>query len=299
VNLEQLEAISAVVEHGGFRAAAEFLNKSQPALSQSVRNLEEEFGIKIFDRESYRAKLTEVGAVFLASSREALEASRRTARIAQELGQKDVELKIRVAVDALAPIQSIELMALECSRPVVPVTLILEKTILQGSHTQLIDGTVDLALAPSPADDRKIESLPVETVSLVGVVSRKLLQEKRVANAEFLRTHPQVLVYDKTFDEPADALNPSPISGDGGPKIFTPDHFTKLALIAAGVGWGRLSKSELDSTEGLVPMDSKLCKPIKLELCLMRAKHRPIGIIARKIWGVFEARQLSTRASKR
>ncbi|CAN5624166.1 LysR family transcriptional regulator [soil metagenome] len=291
MKLDQLEAVNAVVETGGFRAAAEFLNKSQPALSLSIKNLEDEFGIKIFDRASYRPTLTEVGAVFLASSRKAIEAAEQTSRIAYELGQKKTETKIRVALDALAPVSFIELIALECSRPVVPVVLILEKTILQGSIAPLIEGTVDLALAPLPLGDSKIESLQVHTVSLVGVVSRKLLKEKRSADASFLQKHPQILVYDKTFDAPPDDLNPHAVEREGGAKIFTPDHFTKLALIEAGVGWGRLSSSEVEMRKDLVSIDVKHCRPLRLELCLMRAKKRPAGPIAKNIWKVFEGRR--------
>ena len=50
MTLDQLEAVHAIVERGSFRAAAEQLHRSQPALSASVKNLEDEFGIRIFDR---------------------------------------------------------------------------------------------------------------------------------------------------------------------------------------------------------------------------------------------------------
>lgn len=288
MNLDQLESVHAIIEKGSFRAAAEYLHRSQPALSASIKNLEEEFNIQIFDRSSYRPRLTEVGAVFINASRRALEAAQYTSRIGMELGQKKAETKLRVSVDPLAPIEAIELIAQECARPAVPVALILDKTILKGSHSLLLDGKVDLALAPSAHDDSNIESIVIETVSLVSVVSRKLLQEKRHADAAFLKSHAQILVYDKDFDEPPDELMPNPIYEGGGPKIFAPDHFTKLRLIEGGLGWGRISASEFENSQDLVLINKKLCKTISLDLCLMRPKNRPIGPIARKIWAVFE-----------
>jgi len=287
MNLDQLESVHAIVEKGSFRAAAEYLHRSQPALSASIKNLEEEFNIQIFDRSSYRPRLTEVGAIFINASRKALEAAQYTSRIGMELGQKKAETKLRVSVDPLAPIEAIEMIAQECARPTVPVALILDKTILKGSHSLLVEGKVDLALAPCAQDDNSIESIVIETVSLVSVVSRKLLQEKRNADAAFLKSHAQILVYDKDFDDPPDALMPNPLYEGGGPKIFAPDHFTKLRLIEGSLGWGRISQSEFENSQDLVLINKRYCKTISLDLCLMRPRHRPLGPIARKIWEVF------------
>lgn len=183
MTLDQLEAINAIVEKGSFRAAAEFLNKSQPALSASIKNLEDELGLLIFDRNEYRPKLTEAGLVFLSSSRAVLEAANQALRVGIELGKNKAETKLRVSVDPLVPLEAIEIIAHECSRPTVPILLVLDKTILNGSYQDLIIGNVDLALAPRPKENdpesNKLEKINIETVTLVGVVSRKLLQEKK------------------------------------------------------------------------------------------------------------------------
>lgn len=288
MNLEQLETVLAIIDKGSFRAAAEHLHRSQPALSASIKNLEEEFGIQIFDRSEYRPKLTEVGSVFINSARKTLEASYETAKIAKELGQNKAETKLKVALDPLVPIEAIEIIAHECSRPVIPVVLIMEKTVLHGSHSLVIEGKVDLALAPCPFDEERIEKITIETVSLVGAVSRKLLQEKRKPDAEFLRTHPQIFVYNKDTDERKDELTPDPLYDGGGPKIYVPDHSTKLRLVCNGLGWGRISQSEFEQEKDLVLIDKKICRPYELELCLMKPRLRPIGPIARRIWTIFE-----------
>lgn len=287
MNLEQLETVLAIIDKGSFRAAAEHLHRSQPALSASIKNLEEEFGIQIFDRGQYRPKLTEVGSVFINSARKTLEASYHTARIAKELGQKKAETKLKVALDPLVPIEAIEIIAHECSRPTVPVVLVMEETVLHGSHSLVIDGKVDLALAPCPHDEERIEKITIETVTLIGAVSRKLLQEKRKPDEAFLKSHPQIFVYNKDEDSKKDDLSPDPLYDGGGPKIYVPDHSTKLRLIINGLGWGRISQSEFESEKGLVLIDKKICRPYELELCLMKSKFRPIGPIAREIWNIF------------
>lgn len=288
MNLEQIEAVLAIIEKGSFRAAAESLHKSQPALSSSIKNLEEEFDIQIFDRSEYRPKLTEVGSVFIQSAKKTLQASRETLKIAQELGLNKAETKIKIAIDPLASVESIEIIAHECARPIVPVVLILDKTVLHGSHSLLLDGSVDLALAPCPHDEDRIEKIVLEKVTLVGAISRKLLQEKRKADAQFLKNNAQVFVYNKNFDDPNDdGLTPNPIYDGGGRKIYVPDHFTKLNLIRNGLAWGRISQTEFDQSQDLVLIDHKICGPLELELCLMRSRNRPSGPIARTIWNVF------------
>lgn len=289
MNLDQLEAVLTIIDKGSFRAAAEHLHRSQPALSANVKNLEEEFGIQIFDRNAYRPKLTEIGAVFINSARKTMEAAYHTSKVAKELGLNNAETKLRIAVDPLVPIEAIELIAQECARPIVPVTLILDKTILHRSHQHLLDGKVDLALAMSPSNEDAIERILIDSVTLIPVVSRKLLQEKQKADDSLLLKNAQILVFNNDLDEEPDALMPQFIEGIG-PKIFVPDHHTKRQLITNGLGWGRLSNLEIQDEKSLVIIDEKICSKINLDLCLMKPKNRPIGPIARTIWSVFEKR---------
>src|SRR5258705_2288294 len=61
--LRQLEVFLAVARAGGFRAAAETLHLSQPALSQHVADLERELAARLFDRLGRRVALTEAGRI--------------------------------------------------------------------------------------------------------------------------------------------------------------------------------------------------------------------------------------------
>jgi DNA-binding transcriptional LysR family regulator len=63
-DLDDLQAMVAVVEQGGFRAAALALNLSQPALSRRVSKLEEALGVQLFERTTRRVALTLVGREF-------------------------------------------------------------------------------------------------------------------------------------------------------------------------------------------------------------------------------------------
>ncbi|MBY3422507.1 LysR family transcriptional regulator [Rhizobium laguerreae] len=64
VSLRQIEAFLAVAAQGTFTKAAEVLHVAQPALSQLVRDLEEELGVRLLDRTTRRVELTEAGREF-------------------------------------------------------------------------------------------------------------------------------------------------------------------------------------------------------------------------------------------
>lgn len=64
MTLRHLKIFVAVVEHGSATAAANTLYLAQPAVSLAIRELEEYYGIKLFDRIANRLHLTEAGKIF-------------------------------------------------------------------------------------------------------------------------------------------------------------------------------------------------------------------------------------------
>lgn len=62
-NLEYYKAFYYVAKHGSTSKASEILNISQPAISQTIKKLETEFGCRLFDRTAKGMKLTKEGMV--------------------------------------------------------------------------------------------------------------------------------------------------------------------------------------------------------------------------------------------
>jgi DNA-binding transcriptional LysR family regulator len=65
MRVEQLEYVAAVARLGSFRRAAEELHISQPALSETVRNLERELGTEMLDRGRSGARVSRAGRELL------------------------------------------------------------------------------------------------------------------------------------------------------------------------------------------------------------------------------------------
>ncbi len=61
MEFHQLRYVCAIEETGSFSRAAERCQIAQPSLSQQVLKLEEDLGIKLFDRLGRSVRLTEAG----------------------------------------------------------------------------------------------------------------------------------------------------------------------------------------------------------------------------------------------
>lgn len=65
MELQQLEYFAVAAREENITYASEILHIAQPALSQSIRRLEDELGVKVFDRRGKRIKLNDVGRELL------------------------------------------------------------------------------------------------------------------------------------------------------------------------------------------------------------------------------------------
>src|SRR5262245_56751074 len=72
MDLQRLRAFVGIAEAGGFGRAATRLHLSQPALSRQLRGLEDELGVRLFDRIGRRIQLTAEGEDLLQRTRRLL-----------------------------------------------------------------------------------------------------------------------------------------------------------------------------------------------------------------------------------
>ena len=93
----RLKVFRAVAEQANFRKASESLHLSQPAVSQHIHALEEELGLRLFDRSGTRTSLTPAGRLLL-------KYAERSARVLEEartaLGKLDGEVSGELRIGA-------------------------------------------------------------------------------------------------------------------------------------------------------------------------------------------------------
>ena len=69
MDLRQVEYVLAVVERGSFTKAAASIPVSQPSLSDGIRRLESELGVRLFHRLGRSVELTDAGRAFVGPAR--------------------------------------------------------------------------------------------------------------------------------------------------------------------------------------------------------------------------------------
>ena len=73
-----LQVFVAAAELENFSAAAQELHLSQPAITQRIRSLESQLGVKLFERQGRRVHLSEAGAYLLPLAKDLMRRSKRT-----------------------------------------------------------------------------------------------------------------------------------------------------------------------------------------------------------------------------
>jgi DNA-binding transcriptional LysR family regulator len=101
MELRHLRYFVAVAEALSFRKAAGRLSVSEPAVSQQVADLEGELGLKLFNRDSRRVELTEVGRVFLRGARRTLASAKEAVAQAEEAAAGE---RGRLSIGSIGPL---------------------------------------------------------------------------------------------------------------------------------------------------------------------------------------------------
>lgn len=96
MTLTQLRYFQAVAKYQGVTRAAEQLNISQPSVSNAIRELEKEFGVRLLARQNRNFALTREGLEFLEHAEALLSETDRTIRQMKDLGTGEKTLRLGV-----------------------------------------------------------------------------------------------------------------------------------------------------------------------------------------------------------
>ena len=148
ISLEQWRALLAVVDAGGYAQAAEALHKSQSAITYAVQKLESLLGVKAFEVQGRKAVLTPTGQLLVRRARALLDEASGLEQAASALSD-GWEAEIRLAVEVVFPTWLL-LQVLDRFGQDSPHTRIeLTESVMGGTAEALLQGRVDLAIAPA------------------------------------------------------------------------------------------------------------------------------------------------------
>ncbi|MGW7263302.1 LysR family transcriptional regulator [Streptomyces sp. NPDC054842] len=161
LEVRQLRYFVAVAEELHFGRAADRLGMAQPPLSRTIRDLERQLGVTLFERTTRQVRLTGAGEVLLRDARTALEAVTAAAHRARHAGSASPRLRIALKADIDGGLLPQILDAYSTDPAALPPELVLGGF---GDQPQALrDGLADVALVLRPVDDRGLDSEPLLT----------------------------------------------------------------------------------------------------------------------------------------
>ncbi len=160
MELRHLRYFVAVAEELHFGRAAERIHIAQPPLSQQIRQLEEEIGVKLFQRTKRRVQLTHAGEIFMEEARQILAHSQKAVGLARRADRGEIGRLIVGFVGSMT--YRFLPSALRSFRDQFPdVELVLRELTTDQQLKALRDRAIDVGFLRQPIKD---DALNIETI---------------------------------------------------------------------------------------------------------------------------------------
>lgn len=243
VTLEQIRIFAVVAQHGGVRPAASILHKSQPALTQSLRNMESSLGIKLFDRTKYRLELTQSGELFLSKALELMAQYKELELMAGSLSNK-YESVLTISYDSVFDINIFKNVLAICQLNFPNTQIKLIKENLSGPFDILKKDCNALVISPWGSFFKEFPDVDLGTP----LVSKVFGEVNMVAVAAPREDQSAISsICDLKDDFQVVISNSAELSHHRTWGItsnercyYVNDYAEKKNLIMSGLGWGRL-----------------------------------------------------------
>ncbi|WAL68848.1 LysR family transcriptional regulator [Amycolatopsis cynarae] len=239
MELRHLTSFLAVAEELHFGRAARRLGMAQPPLSQQIRNLEKELGVRLFERNTRSVRLTSAGEAFVEPVRrvfDELDTAQRTARAA---GQGEAG-RVTVGFAGASSHESLPLLtrAVRAAHPGLELVM-KGQTYANVALAGVADGSLDLGFVRLPVLSPGVRHRVIDEEEMLCALpaDHRLARCERVPLEE-LAGEPFVTFPANAGSTLRDASVRACQRAGFHPKVVqeAPDSYTILALVAAGVG---------------------------------------------------------------
>src|SRR5262249_53360250 len=132
-----------------FARAAARLHIAQPPLSQQIKSLEEELGVRLFDRTNRRVRMTDAGAAFIAEARRTLASAERAADAARRAARGETG-RLALGHGTSVAYELLPAIVRAFRRRAPDVTLVLEEMISGEQTRALATGALDVGFMRRP-----------------------------------------------------------------------------------------------------------------------------------------------------
>jgi DNA-binding transcriptional LysR family regulator len=286
VSLHQLRLFVTLARHRSFTRAGDEFGITQSAVSRSIRELEDEIALRLFDRTTRQVALTDTGRRLLARIAPLVEELEATLRPPDAAEPGVVNLASSCGLTA-----SVLPSMLASCRAQLPQTSVVVIDRPQSAVLQLVrSGEADLAVVIAPGDLDELIAEPLFDDGLAAAVS----PSHRLSGAEWidwtqLRGQPLLLLDDDTGSLAAIEAALAKHAVTGAVRQRFAQSAAVISMAQAGLGIGILPMhAHVSSSVRLIPLSPDAPRTVML----VRRRGRALRASAANIWS-----HLSTRSS--
>ena len=231
--------LAAVVDEGGFAAAADALNRTQSAVSFALQQLRQRLPLPVLEHKGRRAVLTEPGATLLRRARAVLAEVASLEALAVNLAQ-GWEPEIRIAVDIVFPPALLCEALAQFGRVCRTTRLEVVETVLSGTTEALLRREVELAIVGAvPPGFLGTRLMTVEFIAVTHP-AHALQKLGRPLTSQDLKQYRQLVVRDSGSKRRQDA------GWLGAEERWTVSHLkTSIEMLKSGLGFAWVPREHI------------------------------------------------------
>jgi DNA-binding transcriptional LysR family regulator len=232
LDLNFMLALDTVVREGSVAKAALRLHRAQSAISYQIKQLEQQLGLSLLNRDGYRVQLTPAGEVILSEGRRLLIQANQLETLARELNQ-EWEAKLLLIVDGILPLQTILKALKDLADEGAPTRVQVKVEFLHGVQHRFEAEKADLMIVKdyTPHPHLHAETLAEIECVLCVAPSHPLAAMKKVSLAQ-LQEHTELSVQDSSHSGNDEHVF-------GSERVFYLDgFFAKKEALLMGLGYG-------------------------------------------------------------
>lgn len=279
INLNQLRVFVAVARLGNFTRAAERLHLSQPSMSLHIRQLEQDLGVRLFDRSTRSVALTRAGDDFLPTAERLLDdVQSAVASVADLAARRRGRVAVAVLPSVAAELLPRAIAALHAHHP--DITVALRDDVAELIPARVRSGEVDFGLGAIDSVDADIAGSPLVSDELIAVFPPLHPLARGNGAAPSARTTWRALAkfpfVAMSRDSSVRRLTEQAFAHNGlvlEPAFEAKYMSTAIGIIAHGLGVGTLPSSAMSMVQHARLAHSELRGPVM---------KRQIGIMVRR-----------------
>jgi len=283
LDLDCFKVFNAVVSCGSFGKASEQLNCAQSVVSYQIHKLEQNLGTLLFDRNAYRASLTQAGQALLSESKRLLQQYQHIQNLAQHYTH-GWEPALEIVIDGALPMDPVMLALKSLAEQNIPTKIQVKVEFLGGVQKRFLSDSADLMLVKDFLASPGLIAQPLPDIDNLLVVSKDHpLAKQTNIERRVLLEQVELTVNDSS----SSALDINDAHQFGGDRVFYLSGFVykkNALLMGLGFGWMPKFLIEQELRDGsLVPVDYAQTNHYRFSPKLVQSEFKPLGKAGEKL----------------